>query len=340
MDPEQAEVKAAGGVVRRERRRDRGRAPPALRRLVAAQGQARPGRDAGRSARCARSGRRPACAASSARSSRPTFYNDRKGRSKAVRYWLMEPVEDERVRAQRRGRRAALAAPVRGRRAADLRRTTPSSARDARCEPRPLPRPARRLGAARRRRPAARSSTARSRRWPTGCARAAWPTTAARSSTRSRPTSSSSSTRAACATLLGGEPRRRRLRAELHGADDALRGDRRARARAGRRDRLHAAGPRLQRAPVGDRGRARRRDGALRRARGGHARAAGERGRGGAVRAHELGRGHRRLQRGRHRAGPAGDRRRRPRRRRARVRRRRARHAAPPLRPRRRSAPT
>ena len=38
-------------------------------------------------------------------------------------------------------------------------------------------------------------------------------------------------TRAACATLLGGEPDGHLLRAELHGADDALRRDRRARAR-------------------------------------------------------------------------------------------------------------
>ena len=37
-----------------------------------------------------------------------------------------------------------------------------------------------------------------------------------------------SSTRAAVATLLGGEPAGRLLRAELHGVDDALRGDGRA----------------------------------------------------------------------------------------------------------------
>ena len=47
MEPEEAEVKAAGGVVRREDGHDRRRAPPALRRLVAAQGQARPGRELG-----------------------------------------------------------------------------------------------------------------------------------------------------------------------------------------------------------------------------------------------------------------------------------------------------
>ena len=41
----------------------------------------------------------------------PVTYHDRKGRSKVVRYWLMEPVE-RRVRAQRRGRRDALAAAL------------------------------------------------------------------------------------------------------------------------------------------------------------------------------------------------------------------------------------
>ena len=50
----------------------------------------------------------------------PTFYEDRKGRSKAVRYWLME-ADGRRVRAQRRSRRAALAARRRSRRTADLR---------------------------------------------------------------------------------------------------------------------------------------------------------------------------------------------------------------------------
>ena len=102
-----------------------------------------------------------------------------------------------------------------------------------------------------------------------------------------------------------------------------------------RRGRLHAPRPRRQRAAVGDPRRARRRDRALRRARAGDARAAGERGRGGAVRAHALGRGHPRLQRRRHDPRPARHRRRRPRGGRARLRRRRPRRAAPPDRRRR-----
>ena len=47
-------------------------------------------------------------------------YRDRKGRDKLVRWWLMRPFEGA-VRAQRRGRRAALAERRRGARAAGLR---------------------------------------------------------------------------------------------------------------------------------------------------------------------------------------------------------------------------
>ena len=127
----------------------------------------------------------------------------------------------------------------------------------------------------------------------------------------------------------GGDAGGRRLRPVDDGADHALLRRRRAHARARRRDRLHAPGPRRQRRAVAHR----------RRARGREVRfaepdretlelpaAAVE-----AVlsRAHALGRGHRRVQRGRHDPRPAGHRRRRPRRGRARLRRRRARHAAP-----------
>ena len=53
-------------------------------------------------------GRRPGFAASSA-PLEPASYRDRKGRTKLVRYFLMSPLE-RRLRAQRRGRRAALGA--------------------------------------------------------------------------------------------------------------------------------------------------------------------------------------------------------------------------------------
>ena len=123
------------------------------------------------------------------------------------------------------------------------------------------------------------------------------PTTAARSSRRTRPTSCVESTRAACATLLGGDPRGVAFGPSFTALTMRFAADRRARARSRRRDRLHAPGPRLQRAPVGDRGRARGRDRALRRAGPRDARAARRRGRGGALRAHAVGRGHRRVQR-------------------------------------------
>ena len=51
------------------------------------------GRAAGRTRRCARSRRRPGCAASSATSSSSARYRDRKGRDKLVRWWLMRPFE-------------------------------------------------------------------------------------------------------------------------------------------------------------------------------------------------------------------------------------------------------
>ena len=50
----------------------------------------------------------------------PTNYQDRKGRDKVVRYWLMEPEERHRLRAQRGGRPAALAGARRGARAPEL----------------------------------------------------------------------------------------------------------------------------------------------------------------------------------------------------------------------------
>ena len=46
----------------------------------------------------------------------PTSYRDNKGRAKVVRYWMMEPLDGEFV-ALRRGRRDALAAGRRRRRA-------------------------------------------------------------------------------------------------------------------------------------------------------------------------------------------------------------------------------
>ena len=66
--------------------------------------------------------------------------------------------------------------------------------------------------------------------------------------------------RAAVARHARRRPAGRRVRAEHDRADDGLLGRRGARAGARRRDRLHAPGPRRQRAPVADRGRAGGRD--------------------------------------------------------------------------------
>ena len=97
MDPEDAEVKAAGGVVWRARRRARARSRSCIGRATTT------GRCRRASSIPARTGRRPRCARSWEEIGLrcalgdelpPTFYDDSKGRPKAVRYWLMEPAED------------------------------------------------------------------------------------------------------------------------------------------------------------------------------------------------------------------------------------------------------
>ena len=173
------------------------------------------GRELGGGRACARSRRRPGCAARSATSSTPTATTDRKGRAKVVRYWLMEPERRRRLRAQRRGRRAALAGARRGRRAAQLPARPPSSCAtrpSGSREPRALPRPRRRLGAPRR---PGRHADGRHRDrgdGRRGCAPAAAPTTAARSPPRTPPTSSSTSTRASARRAARRPAARDRLR--------------------------------------------------------------------------------------------------------------------------------
>ena len=100
--------------------RDRSRAPPALRRLVAAQGKARPGRvDGGRrGARDPRGDR-----ASTARLGpwlRDVRYAVADGR-KFVRYWSAQALDAGRLHPERRGGRAALGDPGRGEEPAELR---------------------------------------------------------------------------------------------------------------------------------------------------------------------------------------------------------------------------
>ena len=273
----------------------------------------------------------------------PTNYQDRKGRDKVVRYWLMEPEDDTDFVPNEEVDQLRWLAPAE---AAELlsyphdtraRRSPRPSASD---EPRALPRPRRRhLDAARR---PGRHADGRQRDRGDGGLDALRPLgqpgrrvrrrARHRRARRDRPRERGRAARRAA--------RGDRLRLLDDRADDGVRRRRRPHAPAGRRDRLLAARPRCQRRPVGHPRRAQRRHGALRRARPGDARAARERGRGRPHRPHALGRGHPRLQRGRHDPGPARHRRRRPRRGRARVRRRGPRGAAPPDRRRARSAAT
>ena len=101
MDPETAEVKAAGGVVWRRgaaTASSRGHPPPPLRRLVAAQGQARPGRVAGRRPPLREVEEEIGVRGALGAELPPTYYQDRKGRAKVVRYWLMEAEARRRSR--------------------------------------------------------------------------------------------------------------------------------------------------------------------------------------------------------------------------------------------------
>ena len=122
----------------------------------------------------------------------PTSYRDNKGRAKVVRYWLMEADEAARVHAERRGRRDALGPVAEAAGAAHLRaRRASSCGPRRRHEPRALPRPGRRLGAARR---PGRHADGRRRDRGDGrldALRAAAPTTAACSRPRTRRTSAS-----------------------------------------------------------------------------------------------------------------------------------------------------
>ena len=144
VDPEAAEVKAAGGVV--WRRGEDGSSSSSRTAPATTTGRcpraSSTRASAGRRRRCARSRRRSGCAAASARSSSRSLRRPQ-GPAKAVRYWLMEPEARQGVRAQRRGRRDAVAAG-RGRR----RRALLPPRRGARAlrggaasrEPRALPR--------------------------------------------------------------------------------------------------------------------------------------------------------------------------------------------------------
>ena len=131
------EVRAAGRP-RRPRARRTGREVAVVHRpryddWSLPKGKLERGRGLGGRRPCARSRRRPGCAASSARSSTRSRYRDRKGRDKLVRWWVMRPA-----------RRRASSPTTRSTSCAGSSRST--AARAARLRPRPRP------GRARRRR--------------------------------------------------------------------------------------------------------------------------------------------------------------------------------------------
>jgi 8-oxo-dGTP diphosphatase len=98
MDPDEAEVKAAGGVVRRDDGAIAVVHRPRYDDWSLPKGKLDPGESWEQAAlrevweetglRCALG-----------RELSPTFYNDRKGRPKAVRYWLMKPKGDAKFKA-------------------------------------------------------------------------------------------------------------------------------------------------------------------------------------------------------------------------------------------------
>ena len=332
MDPEAAEVKAAGGVV--WRRGDRGIEVALVHRPRYDDWSFPKGKlDAGESwedgalreveeeigLRCRLGHELP-----------HTSYRDPKGRAKVVRYWMMEPLDGEFVPSNEVDEMRWLPT-VGGRAAAQLRARPGAAARGQRVN--------------RDRFPGLRGGWARLD-GPAGTQMVDGAIEAMAEFMRSghnanhgglfeaahRTDELVASARASVGTLLGGDPRGVAFGPSMTAMTMRFSAAAGRALEPGDEIVLQPARPRRQRAAVADRRRARRRHRPLRRPRARDARAAGLGRRGGAHRPHPLGRRHRRLQRGRHRARPAGHRRRRPRRRRARVRRRRPRRAAPPAR--------
>ena len=145
--------------------------------------------------------------------------------------------------------------PSAGRRRCSPTRTTRSSC-GARCEPRALPRPRRRLGAPGRprRHPDGRRRDRRDDRLD--ALRAHGQRGRARSRTRGRARRSSRRRARASARLLGAEPRGVAFGPSMTALTMRFSAAVGRELADGRRDRLHAAGPRRQRAPVADRRRA------------------------------------------------------------------------------------
>ena len=183
----------------------------------------------------------------------PTSYRDHKGRSKIVRYWLMDRRRASSCR-QRRGRRGALADARRGRRAPELRARPRAAAPGRRVNRDRFPGLRRRLGAARR---PGRHADGRRRDRGDGRLHALRPQRQPARRLRGAEATDAfvEQTRAEVAALFGGDPR-----GVVFGPSMTALTMRFADApgdRAGRRGRLHPPRPRRQRAAVGARRRAR-----------------------------------------------------------------------------------